>query len=155
MVAASSDFAILDVPRGFAPVQRAVLQLADWVLVIAGDDVSSLKNGRLLLDAIAGLEKGPNQTQVIFNRVIGKSAVSKRECEATLGRRVLADLPHERLLPTSWSLGQPLMEMDGRSSFSRTVNEVADAFVPRPRRPSGFARLRLPRFGRSRPAAST
>ena len=154
MVARQSGFVLLDLPRGLAPLQRAALQASDWILVVIGNDVSSVKNGRLFLDAIDVLEKGPNQTQVILSQVAGRDGLSERECERALGRRVFMTLPHERLLQTAWNEGRTVLELTGRSSYSRAVTRIAGVFVPSGRRRRGGWRRALPGWPRRRAAAS-
>ena len=136
MTAAQSDFVILDLPRGFAPLQRAVLQTADWVLVVISNEVGSLKNGRVLLGALNDLDKGPNQLQIVLNHVARGHGLSKRDCERTLGRRVFSELPHEKAHLAAWTEGRPVMELARGSKYSQSVRKLARMFVPTSKRRS-------------------
>ena len=152
MTAAQSDFVILDLPRGFAPLQRAVLQTADWVLLVIGNEVGSLKNGRVLLDALNDLDKGPNQLHIVLNHIRRGRGLSKRDCERTVGQRVFSELPHEHAHLMAWTEGRPLLELVRGSKYSRAVRDLARIFVPTNKRRSG--RLALTRLlpGRKRRA---
>ena len=117
--------------------------------MVIGNDVSSLKNGRLLLDALDRLDRDPDRIQVVLSQVSGRGGLSAQECERSLGRRASAILPHERLLSTAWNEGRTVLELAGRSKYSRAVTRVARGFVPagkgggrgwRPRRPHWLRR---------------
>ena len=136
-VAATSDYAIVDLPRGLAPLQRTALQSADWVLVVVSNDVASLKNARFLIDAIGDLEKGPNQCHVVVNRVTERGGLDLGDCERALGRRALAELPYDDQLQASWTEGQPITQIATKSPYSRALTELATTFAhPTTRRPA-------------------
>jgi Flp pilus assembly CpaE family ATPase len=119
----AADLIVIDAPAPF--VQRTGLAaLADQVLVVCSARLSSVKNARVLIDALPVVPLG-----VILNRV-DDARLPEQTVEKMLGAEIMGVLPRtDELEPTRFDTVPGLVPE--RSAFARALDKMAAAVVAR------------------------
>lgn len=126
---------IVDTPPIFDDHLVTVLEGADEVLVVVDMDVPSAKNAKIVLDALRSGRFPMERVRLVVNRANAKARLDLVELERSLGLRVAASIPSDRLVPQSVNEGIPAVAMSPRSRVARAFHALAALVdLPEPNR---------------------
>ena len=119
------EVVVIDTPPIFDDHLITVLEEADDVLVVVDMDLPSVKNAKIALDALRGSGFPMSRLQLVVNRVNAKARLDLGELERSLGLRVAASIPSDRLVPQSVNEGIPVIALSPRSRVARSFHVLA------------------------------
>ncbi len=120
-------FVVLDVPPILHPTTLHALSHAAHALLVANlFDLTTVKDTRLLLEAIGGRYVPREKIWVVLNRVSRRNRLSVLEIERALGHPVTAQIPNDgRVVPQSVNQGTPFVLSQPRSAVAQSVRDLA------------------------------
>ena len=127
-----SSIVVVDTSATFGDLTLALLQAADDVLLVAGLDVTSLKNVRLGLQTMGVLGVPFSRMRFVLNRANTKVGLSVGEAERLLELKADVALPSDILVPQSVNRGVPAVLLGPRSKFARSIENLASVLLAAP-----------------------
>lgn len=127
-----SSIVVVDTSATFGDLTLALLHAADDVLLVAGLDVTSLKNVRLGLQTMAVLGVPFSRMRFVLNRANTKVGLSVGEAERLLELKADVALPSDILVPQSVNRGVPAVLLGPRSKFARSIENLASVLLANP-----------------------
>lgn len=127
-----SSIVVVDTSATFGDLTLALLQAADDVLLVAGLDVTSLKNVRLGLQTMGVLGVPFSRMRFVLNRANTKVGLSVGEAERLLELKADVALPSDILVPQSVNRGVPAVLLGPRSKFARSIENLAGVLMAAP-----------------------
>ncbi len=127
-----SSIVVVDTSATFGDLTLALLQAADDVLLVAGLDVTSLKNVRLGLQTMGVLGVPFSRMRFVLNRANTKVGLSVGEAERLLELKADVALPSDILVPQSVNRGVPAVLLGPRSKFARSIENLAGVLLAAP-----------------------
>jgi pilus assembly protein CpaE len=126
-----AHFLVLDVPPILHPTTLHALSHATQTLLIANlFDVTTIKDTRLLIEAIAGRYVPREKIGVVLNRVSRQNRLRVPDIERALGHPVTAQVPNDgRIVPHSVNTGTPFVLSHPRSNVAHSVRDLACRLV--------------------------
>jgi pilus assembly protein CpaE len=115
---------VVDTSAVFDETLLAVLDVADDVFVIVDMDIPSVKNTKIALDTLRTSDYPMERMHLVINRFNSKSRLNVIEVERSLGMRVSASLPSDRLVPQSVNEGIPVVALSPRSRVARAFRSL-------------------------------
>jgi pilus assembly protein CpaE len=141
-VSRSDVLVILDLLRSFAAhvvvdtsssldeVGLDVLEHSDEVLLVGDLDIPTVKNLKVVVQALGALDPPLTRFRLVLNRVNKKkSGVSVEDIERTLRVRADAVVPLDKLVPASVNKGLPLALDAPNSGVPRSLAGLVDLIV--------------------------
>ena len=127
MLKASSQFVVLDVPPILHPTTLHALSHAAQVLLVANlYDLTTVKDTRLLLEAIEGRYVAREKLGVVLNRVSRHNRLCLPDIERALGHPIAAQVPNDgRVVPQSINQGVPFVLSQPHSAVAQSVGRLA------------------------------
>lgn len=122
------DFVIIDVPGVLTSWTMAALRYSDPVMVVGQNNLSSIRNAKLLLDRM-GREGIPEANiEVINNRAMAKEgSVPIDKLKETLAIEKMHKVSNDyKIAMHSQNQGRPVEEVSKRSDFSKDLKSLAE-----------------------------
>jgi pilus assembly protein CpaE len=131
------EFVVLDGPTRFDMGARAVLDIADNILLIMHLAVPCVRNVRRMLDGMRQVGFNLDRVKLICNRTCRDAgALSLEDVRETLNMKVQATLPDDwATMNSAINLGEPLAVHAPKSRIRTTIRELAER-LHRPERQS-------------------
>jgi pilus assembly protein CpaE len=122
------DYVLVDGPSRYDPGAKAVLDIADGIIVMLELLVPDVRNVQRMLDAMKQAGFNLDRVRLVCNR-LGKesSNLSVADVEATLNMEIFAALPDDWPgVSASINLGEPLARSQPRSKVRLAIQELAE-----------------------------
>ena len=123
------DAIVIDTAPLFDGPMLAALDRSDQLLLISTPDVPSMKNIRLALQTLELLGFPLDRVALVANRSGMAGGASTREIAETIGRKIRFVLPEDPAVPSSINSGVPLVTLDPKTRFSRSMKELVGTLV--------------------------
>ena len=122
------DFVILDVPRILTSWTMAALRYSDPVMVVGQNNLSTIRNTKLLLDKIEHEGIPAANIEVINNRAMAKQgSVSIDKLKETLNiERIHKASNDYKTSVHSQNQGQPVQDVSKGSSFTKDLHAISE-----------------------------
>jgi len=127
---AAYSYVVVDTSAVFDDTLVEILDLADDVLMVVDMDLPSVKNAKIALDTLRTGDYPMERVRLVVNRVNSKARLDLVELERSLGLRVAASLPSDRLVPQSVNEGIPAIALSPRSKVAKAFRTLASLFLP-------------------------
>lgn len=123
----SARFVVLDVPPILHPTTLHALSHASLALLVANlYDLTTVKDTRLLLEAIEGRYVPREKLWIVLNRVSRQNKLCVPDIEQALGHALAAQVPNDgRIVPHSINQGVPFMLSHPHSAISQSLRHLA------------------------------
>jgi Flp pilus assembly CpaE family ATPase len=145
------DYVIVDLHPSYSPLNRAIFDRADRILVPVTPDLPAIRAAVQLRD-VAGELGMLDKLALVVNRA--NSGVSVTELEQTVGMSAFATIRSGgMLLVRSTNEGRPLVDLAPREKIAQDFEALADRIVGTPAVQPDRAAFRL--FGRATAAVRT
>ena len=122
------DFVIIDVPRVLTSWTMTTLRESDPVMVVGQNNLSTIRDAKLLLDKV--MQEGISLTniEVINNRAMGKeSSIPIDKLKETLGIEKIRKVSNDyKLAARSQNEGRLVEEVSKRSDFTKDLKSLAE-----------------------------
>ena len=118
------DQIIIDTPPGLNKNALVPFQIADKIVLVVNDDVTSIVD--TLKSASVAKSYGKNIEGVIVNRINGELEISlKNKIQKTLGVKVLSEIPNDPVIAKALSLQTPVVSKYPHSEAAFTIKRTA------------------------------
>ena len=123
----SARFVVLDVPPILHPTTLHALSHASLALLVANlYDLTTVKDTRLLLEAIEGRYVPREKIRIVLNRVSRQNKLCVPDIEQALGHPLAAQVPNDgRIVPHSINQGVPFVLSHPHSAISQSLRRLA------------------------------
>jgi pilus assembly protein CpaE len=141
-------FVAVDLPHGWTPMAKALLQRADEVVLTATPDLASLRNAKSILDALKPARRAPPHLVINMADMPGRSGLSLKEFDLDPVEAITFE---PSLFGSAANNGQMIEEVSPRATAARQFRAMAFRLTHQPQpqqaeRPSPFAPI-LERLG--------
>ncbi|MDT8453416.1 MAG: AAA family ATPase [Gammaproteobacteria bacterium] len=123
----SYDFVILDVPRVLTAWTLTALRYSDPVMLVGQNNMSSIRDAKLLLDKLRHEGIPMTNIEVINNRAMSKeSSIPIDKLKESLGIEKIHKVSNDfKTSVRSQNQGQPLIDISKGSSFTKDLKSLA------------------------------
>lgn len=120
---------VLDISKGYSPVDLAALRLADHVLMVTQLDLPCLRNVVRLMVTFDDEPELRDKIRVVVNRVGQDSGqISLKKARETVGRDIYWQVPNDyRVMVEVRNNGVPLLEHAPKAGITQSIGQLADA----------------------------
>jgi pilus assembly protein CpaE len=125
------SYVVVDTPAYFNDVVLGLIEESDDVLLVAGMDIPNIKNVKIGLQTLRLLNTPMEKIHLILNRANSKVKLEVSEVERTLQVKAEALIPSDVVVPQSVNKGTPVVIDAPRSAIAKSLEQLADTFVPR------------------------
>ena len=131
LLKATFSHLILDLSKGYSPLDMAALHEAEHVLLVTQLDLPCLRNVVRLLMSFGELEGLKDKTRIVVNRVgLDSGQISLKKAQETIGRDVYWQIPNDyRTMVEVRNNGVPLMDHAPKASITQSVAGLAAALT--------------------------
>lgn len=121
------DFVILDVPRVLTSWTLTALRYSDPVMMVGQNNMSSIRDTKLLLDKMRHEGISMTNIEVINNRAMSKeSSVSIDKLKESLGIERIHKISNDfKISVRSQNQGQPVIDISKGSNFTKDLKSMA------------------------------
>jgi pilus assembly protein CpaE len=121
---------ILDLSKGYTPLDMVALETATQVLLVTQLDLPCLRNVVRLMMSFGEINGLKDKVKIVVNRVgLDASQISMKKAQETIGREIFWQLPNDyRTMSEVRNNGVPLIEHAPKASITQTIVELADHF---------------------------
>ncbi|MGB3055377.1 MAG: P-loop NTPase [Acidimicrobiales bacterium] len=124
------DYVVIDTPAYFNEVVLALIEESDDVILVAGMDIPNIKNVKIGLQTLRLLNTPMSKIHLILNRANSKVKLEVSEVERTLQVKAEALIPSDVVVPQSVNKGMPVVIDSPKSAIAKSLEQVADLFLP-------------------------
>jgi Flp pilus assembly CpaE family ATPase len=119
------DFVIIDTSSSLNDVNLAMLDVADRIILIARQDLTSLKNVSRFFDLSEDLEYERDKVMLIINHGSNKLSITVKDIVDTLKWPVTAVLPEDEAAYSAADQGRPLVSSTlKRRPISKALDQL-------------------------------
>lgn len=116
-----ADVVVIDTPPALNDVVLTALEESDEVYAVSGLEVPSVKSIRVALQKLKQLGFDPARTRLIVNRADSKVGLDPSEVAKATGCVIAAEVPSDRLVPSSVNRGVPIVMDKPKSAVARSL----------------------------------
>ena len=126
LLKATFTHVILDLSKGFTPLDQMALRLADEILLITQLDLSCLRNSVRLLASFGEIEGVADKVKVVVNRIgLDGGEIGLKKAHETIGREIFDKLPNDyRTMVESRNNGVPLIEQAPKAKITQAIRRL-------------------------------
>ncbi|MAT69291.1 MAG: pilus assembly protein CpaE [Planctomycetaceae bacterium] len=120
---------VLDLSKGYSPVDMAALRMCDHVLMVTQLDLPCLRNVVRLMVTFDDEPDLREKIRVVVNRVGQDSGqISLKKARETVGREIYWQIPNDyRVMAEVRNNGVPLLEHAPKAGITQSIGQLADA----------------------------
>ncbi|GHH97579.1 AAA family ATPase [Neobacillus kokaensis] len=125
------DIILIDMPVYLSKIHLHCLDLADEILLLTLNELSSLRLAQLYLETLESINlKG--KVKLVLNRFVKGQALELKRIEEILAKEVYHILPeHVNIVASSIKAGQPFILSNSRSNIGKSVLNLSEKLVPK------------------------
>jgi pilus assembly protein CpaE len=121
---------ILDLRKGWTPLDIVALRAADLIILVTQLDVSSLRNSVYMVNTLVQEDMG-EKIRIVINRAGTEAAtegVDSQKAEEILGRPIYWEVPNDtKAMFGAWKMGTPLRLYAPKSRSHLSIAELAQS----------------------------
>lgn len=124
------DFILVDTGVNFDETTLFVLDQSDFILLVTTMELSAIKSTKLILNVMRTLNYNDQKVRVVINSASDKYGVNEKEVTEIFKNNIFSILPEEiKEIRTSINKGNPVCNHNGRSPFSKKIEEMCKKFL--------------------------
>jgi len=126
LLKASFTHLIVDLSKGYTPVDMSVMEAADKVLLVTQLDLPCLRNVVRLMMSFEEIDGLKNKVEIVVNRAgLDSGQISLKKAKETLGREAYALLPNDyRTMVSVRNNGVPLITQAPKAPITLALREM-------------------------------
>jgi pilus assembly protein CpaE len=125
MLSKISDFLVIDTPSGFSDNVLTLLDEMDYICMVAGMDVPSIKNLKITLQVLDQLKFPKEKIILVLNHADSKIGITIDEIEDTIDRKIDIIIPSDHIVPSTINRGIPVILEAPRSEVSKNIKKIS------------------------------
>ncbi len=151
-LASTNDYVVVDTAAQFDPATVVALDLATIVLLVVVPEVPCIRRTKAALTLMQEWGYSQDKLKLVINRSRKKAEVSIEEIEQVLQYPIYRQIPEDREVARSISIGTPVAMSGPKTKSGRAILEMGRtlAGLPEPKKRLGL----FPRRGDSKAAAN-
>ena len=118
-LAATHDFVVIDTSPQIDALTALIIDLSSIVLVVVTPEVPCVRRTRAALALLEAAGYSRDKIKLVLNRASSRAEVPNTELEEALGYPIYAEIPEDRAVPPSITLGVPVVMSDAKSAAGR------------------------------------
>jgi pilus assembly protein CpaE len=123
-LAASKDFVIVDTSPQIDAVTALAIDLSAIVLVLVTPEIPAVRRTAAALALLEQAGYSRDKIKLVLNRAAKRTEVPKDDLEAALGYPIYAEIPDDRGIARSITIGTPIVMSDAKSAAGRAFLEL-------------------------------
>ncbi|MBC8875166.1 MAG: AAA family ATPase [Planctomycetes bacterium] len=129
LLKASFSHVILDLSKGYGPLDLVALECSDEVLLVAQLDLPNLRNVVRLLKSFQGIDGLREKVKIVVNRAgLGNEPIRLKKAQETIGQDVFWQVPNDyRLMVEVRNNGVPLIEQAPKAKITGAFLDMGEA----------------------------
>ncbi len=129
LLKATFTYLLLDLSKGYTPIDHVALEMADTILLVTQLDLPCLRNVVRLMMSFNEMENMAQKVKVVVNRVgLESGQISLKKAEETIGKEIFWQLPNDyRSMVEARNNGVPLIEQAPRAAVTQAIGALAEA----------------------------
>jgi len=118
---------VLDLSKGYTPIDMIALEMANHILLVAQLDLPCLRNVVRLMMSFNGMEGIAEKVKIIVNRVgLDTGHITLKKAEETIGKEIFWELPNDyRTMIEARNNAVPLIEQAPKSAVTQAIDQLA------------------------------
>ena len=126
------DHIVVDTPARFDDVVLALLDESDEIVLVSGMEVPGVKNLKLAVQTLRQLDMPVSKLKLVLVGANTKVQMEVRDIERALGMKATVIVPNDTVVPISLNRCVPVVLDAPRSPVTRSLEMLADSFLPSP-----------------------
>jgi len=124
------DYVVIDTWPFLDDNTLTILDMADWILLIATPEVPALREVRLFLDLADILGYPPSKLLLILNRAMSSFGIGPAEIEEHIRCKIAINIPSDGPLVTrALNRGVPLIISEPKSQVAQSIVQLANLLI--------------------------
>lgn len=125
---------VIDVSKGYGPLDLAAMDVSDTVLLITQLDLPCLRNVVRLMQFFDQHEGLPEKIKVVVNRLgLEDTQISMGKATETIGREIFWQIPNDyATMVESRNNGMPLLKHAQKAKLTKAIDQLAHAIDKAP-----------------------
>ncbi len=120
---------VVDTAAGLDDHALAAIDRATDLVLVAGVDVSSIRNLRMAVDVLDGMEMPTSARWLVVNQMDADTGFELGEIEAVLGLRATVGVPRDRSISRAADRGRPFVLDQPGGAPAQALRRFAEAFA--------------------------
>jgi pilus assembly protein CpaE len=135
LLKATFSHLVLDLSKGYSPLDLMALQMANHVLLVTQLDLPCLRNVVRLMMSFGEMKDVADKVKIICNRVgLDVGNISLKKAQDTIGREIFWQLPNDyRTMVEVRNNGVPLVEQAPKAAITQAIMNLASALSGSPK----------------------
>jgi len=130
---------ILDLSKGYSPIDLIAMEMANEILLVAQLDLPCLRNVVRLMMSFGEMEHVAGKIKIVINRAgLENGQITPKKAQETIGKEIFWQLPNDyRAMIDARNNGVPLLEQAPKAAITHSIQSLARALsgdkdVPKP-----------------------
>ncbi len=131
---ANADYVIVDTAASIDKIVVEAVDMSDRIFLVAAMDLPSIKSAKIAYGMLQILNVPKERISLLLNRADSKVGLTAAQAEKTIGTKVFATIPSDRLVPRSVNMGSPVVVSSTRTDVGRAferLGQIVLGGVPR------------------------
>ncbi|MDZ4783025.1 MAG: pilus assembly protein CpaE [Planctomycetia bacterium] len=131
LLKATFSHLVLDLSKGYSPLDIVALQSADQILMVTQLDLPCLRNIVRLMTSFNEMDGIADKVKIVVNRVgIDSGQISLKKAQDTIGREIFFQLPNDfRTMVDVRNNGVPLLDQAPRAAITLAISALAESLT--------------------------
>ncbi len=131
LLKATFSHLVLDLSKGYSPLDIVALQSADQILLVTQLDLPCLRNIVRLMTSFNEMDGIADKVKIVVNRVgIDSGQISLKKAQDTIGREIFFQLPNDfRTMVDVRNNGVPLLDQAPRAAITLAISALAESLT--------------------------
>ena len=125
------SYVIVDTASALQDITLAAIDTSDIVVLVATQDIPSIKSARLFLDVVDAFGLNRNRIVFVMNKFDKRIGITAEKVGENLKQEVLAVIPFEERVIVSVNKGIPFLLADRSRPLSRSILSLAEVIRKR------------------------
>ena len=118
---------VLDLSKGFTPIDLVALEMSDHILLVTQLDLPCLRNVVRLMMSFGEMEGVADKVKIVVNRVgLGSGQIALKKAEETIGKGIFWQLPNDyRTMVEVRNNGVSLLDHAPKAAITQAIATLA------------------------------
>ena len=129
LLKATFSHLIMDLSKGYSPIDMVTLQEADHILMVTQLDLPCLRNVTRLMMSLGEMDGMADKVKIVVNRIgLENGQITLKKAQETIGREIFWQLPNDyKVMAESRNDGIPLIEQAPKANITHAISQLAAA----------------------------
>jgi pilus assembly protein CpaE len=135
LLKASFTHVVLDLSKGYTPLDLMALEMSTHVLLVTQLDLPCLRNVVRLMMSFGEMDKIADKVKIVVNRVgLDSGQITLKKAEETIGKEIFWQLPNEyRTMVEARNNGVPLVDQAPKAAVTASLSGLVAGLSGEPR----------------------